>query len=206
MPSQRHRPERLGVLGGTFDPPHCGHVVAASACREALPLDRVLFVVANDPWQKSPRRQVSAAEDRLAMVEAAVARLEGAEVSRIELERGGPSYTVDTVEALAASARSRGEPEPEQFLIVGADVADTLPTWHRAAALPGLVTLVVVGRPGGAGPSAPPGWRLELVPGDLAVSSSQVRERVAAGLDIADLVPEAVERYIAAHNLYAVPR
>ncbi len=206
MPSQRHRPERLGVLGGTFDPPHCGHVVAASACREALALDRVLFVVANDPWQKSPRRQVSAAEDRLAMVEAAVARLEGAEVSRIELERGGPSYTVDTVEALAASARSRGEPEPEQFLIVGADVADTLPTWHRAAVLAGLVTLVVVGRPGGAGPSAPPGWRLELVPGDLAVSSSQVRERVAAGLDIADLVPEAVERYIAAHNLYAVPR
>src|SRR5580700_10467910 len=118
-PSRR---ERLGLLGGTFDPPTVGHVAAAVGSREQLALDRVLFVVANDPWQKSPRRAVSPAADRLAMVEAAIEGVEGAEVSRIELDRGGPSYSVETVEALARAATEGGAEAPEQFLIVGADV------------------------------------------------------------------------------------
>src|SRR5580700_209321 len=122
MSSPERRGERLGILGGTFDPPHLGHVAAARSCRDQLALDRVLFVVANDPWQKSPQRAVTPAADRLAMAEAAVADLDRVEVSRIELDRGGPSYTIDTVEALAATAVGAGRPVPEQFLIVGGDV------------------------------------------------------------------------------------
>ncbi len=201
------RGERLGVLGGTFDPPHRGHVAAARACVEQLGLDRVLFVVANDPWQKSPRRSVTPASHRLAMVEAVVGSVPRAEASRIELERGGPSYTVDTVEALSAAARARGDPEPQQFLIVGADVVPTLGTWHRADDLARLVIVAVVRRPGSPEPAGLPGWRLERVDGaDVAVSSSQVREAVRAGQPLSDLVPEPVERYIRAHSLYAVPR
>ncbi|MGH9007215.1 MAG: nicotinate-nucleotide adenylyltransferase [Acidimicrobiales bacterium] len=203
-PSRR---ERLGVLGGTFDPPHVGHVAAAVTCREQLALDRVLFVVANDPWQKSPWREVSPAADRLAMVEAAVEGVKGAEVSRIELDRGGPSYTVETVEALAGAATEAGGDPPEQFLIVGADVLATLPSWHRPDDLARLVTLVVLARPGAPPPAALPGWRLEVAAGiEVDVSSSEVRERVAAGAPIDGLVPGAVERCIRARALYAVPR
>ena len=93
----------IGIFGGTFDPPHLGHVAAALRCREALELDRVLLVVANDPWQKSPLREVSPAEDRVAMVRGAVAGIEGLEVSELEIGRGGPSYTIDTVRELEAT-------------------------------------------------------------------------------------------------------
>lgn len=207
MSASGGRPERLGILGGTFDPPHAGHVAAAVSCREHLGLDRVLFVVANDPWQKSPARPVTPAEDRLAMVAAAVEGIEGVEVSRIELDRGGPSYTVETVEGLTEAARARGAPPPEQFLIVGADVVDTLPTWHRAGDLARLVTLVVVGRPGVGVRESVPGWRLEVVAGsNLDVSSSQVRSLAADGRPLDGLVPAAVERCIRRRGLYAVPR
>jgi nicotinate-nucleotide adenylyltransferase len=201
------RGERLGVLGGTFDPPHAGHVAAAAACRDRLGLDRVLFVVANDPWQKSPVRVISPAEDRLAMVAAAVEGIDGAEASRIELDRGGPSYTIETVEALAEAARAEGIPPPEVFLIVGADVVDTLSTWHRSGDLARAVTLVVVGRPGVETPRAVPGWRLEVVDGTgIDVSSSEVRTLVAEERPIGGLVPPAVEHCIALRGLYAVPR
>ncbi|HXR54667.1 MAG TPA: nicotinate-nucleotide adenylyltransferase [Acidimicrobiales bacterium] len=201
------RPERLGILGGTFDPPHAGHVAAAVASRERLGLDRVLFVVANDPWQKSPVRPVTPAEDRLAMVGAAVEGITGAEVSRIELDRGGPSYTIQTVEALAEEARARGAPPPDQFLIVGADVVDTLATWHRVDDLARLVTLVVVGRPGVHRRDSLRGWRLEVVDGSgVDVSSSQVRSLVAEGRPLEGLVPRAVQHCIRRRGLYAVGR
>jgi nicotinate-nucleotide adenylyltransferase len=207
MPTDRRDRSRLGILGGTFDPPHLGHVAAAVACRSQLALDRVLFVVANDPWQKSPVRRVSTPADRLAMVEAAVASVPGAEVSRLELDRGGPSYTFDTVAAITEEYRSRGEPDPEQFLIVGADLPPTLDTWHRASELAALVTLAVVARPGVRSPSVVPGWRFEVVNGvQVDVSSSQIRRLRAAGRPISDMVPPAVEQYIAAHDLYAVAR
>jgi len=201
------RAERLGILGGTFDPPHAGHIAAAVTCRDQLDLDRVLFVVANDPWQKSPVRAVSPAEDRLAMVRALVADTPGLEVSRIELDRGGPSYTIETVESLAEEARKRPAPSPELFLIVGADVVETLPTWHRADELAGLVTVAVVGRPGVPIPRAVPGWRFEAVGGSgIDVSSSMVRSLVAGGRSIEGLVPDAVGRCIWLRGLYAVPR
>jgi len=199
--------QRVGILGGTFDPPHAGHVAAASACRDRLGLDTVLFVVANDPWQKSPVQSVSPAEDRLAMVTAAVDGVPGAEVSRIELDRGGPSYTVETVEELAKVARDRGEAPPELFLIVGADVVESLPTWYRVEDLARLVTLVVVVRPGVDAPKHLPGWDFEVVEGArIAVSSSEVRSLVAEGRPIDGLVPPAVEHCIRSRDLYAVPR
>jgi nicotinate-nucleotide adenylyltransferase len=198
---------RLGILGGTFDPPHAGHVAAARLCRRQLGLDRVLFVVANDPWQKSPVRPVSPAEDRLAMVTAAVEGVEGAEVSRIELDRGGPSYTIETVEELIGPDPGPGVTPPSLFLIVGADVVDTLPAWHRVDELARLVTLVVVVRPGASAPGRVPGWELEVIGGSgVDVSSSQVRTLVAEGRSIEDLVPPSVEHCIRRRGLYAVPR
>jgi nicotinate-nucleotide adenylyltransferase len=199
--------QRVGVLGGTFDPPHAGHVAAALACRDRLGLDKVLFVVANDPWQKSPVQPVTPAEDRLAMVTAAVEGVPGAEVSRIELDRGGPSYTVETVEELQRVARGRGEAPPALFLIVGADVVETLPSWHRVDDLARLVTLVVVVRPGVDAPKHVLGWDVEVVGGEgIAVSSSAVRSLVADGRPIEGLVPPAVEHCIRSRGLYAVPR
>ncbi len=119
--------ERLGILGGTFDPVHVAHLAAAAAARDQLGLDRVLVVVAGDPWQK--RGRVGApAEIRCEMVAAAIEGVEGLVVSRLEIDRPGPTYTIDTVEALAA------EPGRELFLIVGSDVAASLTTWHRADA------------------------------------------------------------------------
>jgi nicotinate-nucleotide adenylyltransferase len=200
-------PERLGLLGGTFDPPHIGHLAAARACRRALDLDRVLLVVANDPWQKAPVRPVSPAADRLAMTQAACAGEPGLEVSDMEIDRGGPSYTVDTVEALRARAAADGRPAPEIFLIVGADLVGTLPTWHRAEALRGLVTLAVVGRPHSPAAPVPPGWDAVSVD-DVAVdvSSSEVRALLGRGAPVDAVVPKAVIRCIERRGLYAVGR
>jgi nicotinate-nucleotide adenylyltransferase len=204
--SARHA-KRLGILGGTFDPPHSGHLAAAVKCRDQLELDRVLLVVANDPWQKSPVRAVSPAQDRLAMVRALVEDTSGLDVSSIELDRGGPSYTIETTEALVKEAEDRGDPAPELFLIVGADVVDTLASWHRADDLAQMVTLAVVGRPGVAVPDEVPGWRFQVVGGSgIDVSSSEVRSLVAGGHPIEGLVPDAVGRCIWRRGLYAVPR
>lgn len=190
--------ERLGVFGGTYDPPHVGHLVAALAVRHALQLDRVLLTVANEPWQKSGSRAISPAEDRLAMVRAAVDGVEGLEASTIEIERGGPSYSVDTLEALAAA-----DPAGERFLVLGADAAAGLGTWERADALPGLATLVVVDRPGMDASPAPQGYVLERVEMPrLDVSSTDLRERVRDGRPLTFLTPEAVVSCIRRRRLY----
>ncbi|MDQ3758263.1 MAG: nicotinate (nicotinamide) nucleotide adenylyltransferase, partial [Actinomycetota bacterium] len=149
---------RVGVFGGTFDPVHVGHLSVAVEVRHALALDQVLLVVANVPWQKVGERVLTPAEDRYAMVAAATEGLDGVEASRIELDRGGASYTVDTLEVLRADGH-------DLFLVVGADVAGSLHTWERHEDLPGLATLVVVARPGASQPQEPdpPGWRVEHV-------------------------------------------
>ena len=136
-------PRRLGILGGTFDPVHVGHLVAAVNARYELDLDLVLLVVANEPWQKVAARPVTAAADRLAMVEAAVEGVEGLEASGMEIERGGPSYTADTVAELQDSW-----PGAELNLIVGADAAVGLSSWERLEEVRSKVVLVVVNRPG----------------------------------------------------------
>jgi len=191
--------ERIGIFGGTFDPVHVGHLVAAIWAREALALDRVLLVVANDPWQKSGRRQVTPAAQRLAVVRAAVGGVPGLEPSGIEIDRGGPSYTVDTVRQLAAR-----HPGAEFFLVAGTDVAGELDTWHRAEELAGLVRLVVVGRGGVDEGVDPPGWRVEhlRIPA-LEISSSELRRRLAAGESVEFLIPPAAILCIQRLGLYA---
>ena len=197
-------PVRIGILGGTFDPPHAGHVAAARAVLEQLALDRLLLVVANDPWQKSGERELTPAEDRFALTEAMAAEVPGAEASRLEIDRGGPSYSVDTVEQVRASA-PLGRPL-EIFLVVGADLLPELGSWHRPGDLQRLVTLAVVSRPTGAGrPAAPPGWRVVWVDGpQVPVSSSEVRALLAAGRPVDGLVPDRVIRCIRRRGLYAV--
>lgn len=202
--------ERIGLLGGTFDPPHAGHVAAARACCKELGLDRLLLVVANCPWQKVPDHAVTPAEDRFAMVAAAVEGLEGIEASRIEIDRGGPSYTVDTVEAVRAGAAARGggpQAVPELFLVVGADLVGGLSTWERWQDLRSQVTLAVVTRPGTFPPPDPEGWRVVHVDGPgVDVSSSEVRRRLEHGLGVEGLLPEAVIGCIRRRGLYAVRR
>ncbi len=198
------RPTRTGILGGTFDPPHVGHVAAARAVVDQLHLDSLLLVVANDPWQKSGQRDISPAEDRYALAQALATEIPRAEASRIEIDRGGPSYSVETAEELLAGAPSTREP-PELFLVVGADLVSELDTWYRHRDLQRLVTLVVVSRPGASRPTATPGWRVEWVEGpQVAVSSSEVRDLLAAGRPVLGLVPDAVIRCIRRHDLYAV--
>jgi nicotinate-nucleotide adenylyltransferase len=201
--------ERVGVFGGTFDPIHVAHVVSAVEARRALSLDRVVLVPAGDPWQK--RGSVTApASDRLAMVEAAVEGIAGLEVSAIEVERDGPSYTHQTLEALAA-------PDRTLFLVVGADVAATMHSWVGIERLPALATLVVVDRapdPEGvlatSAPrhpveehSLPAAWACErLTIPRLDVSSTDLRARAARGWPLDGLVPPGAVRVITERGLY----
>lgn len=188
---------RIGVLGGTFDPVHVGHLVVAVNARHALALDRMLLVVANVPWQKVGRRAVSPADDRLAVVEAAVEGVPGLEASRLEIDRGGPSYTADTLAELAAA-----EPGAELFLVVGADVAHELHTWERLDEVRSAATLVVANRPGAPLPPLP-GWRVEeLVVPALDISSTDLRARAADGRPLDFLVPAAAIHVIRRRNLY----
>jgi len=201
------RAERIGLLGGTFDPPHAGHLAAALACRDALALDRLLLVVANHPWQKAPQRRISPAEDRLAMVQAAVDGVPGLEVSRMEIDRGGPSYTIETVDALRQDAADAGRPAPDVYLIVGADLVDSLPTWERVDQLRQLVTLVVVSRPRSPVPPNPAGWEVVHVDGGgVDVSSSEVRALLVAHRPVDGLLPDGVIRCIRHRGMYAVAR
>lgn len=189
---------RTGVLGGTFDPPHIGHLLAALNVRHALGLDEVLLVVANDPWQKTSERPITPAADRLAMVEAAADGLDGLVASDLELRRGGPSYMVDTLAELGER-----DPAGERFLILGADAAAGLPTWHRADDLPALATLVLVDRPGIPCPPPPEGWSFERVEiPRIELSSTDLRQRVADGRPLDLLVTPAVWSCIRQRRLY----
>ena len=189
--------ERIGVFGGTFDPIHVAHIVAAVEARRALALDRVVLVPAGDPWQK--RGSVNApAADRLAMVEAAVAGIAGLEVSAIEVEREGPSYTYQTLEAMSG-------PDRALFLVVGADVATTLRSWVGVERLPGLATLVVIDRAGEqpAENGPPAGWRCQRVPiPRLDISSTELRARAARGWPLDGFVPPGAVRIITERSLY----
>ena len=188
--------ERLGVFGGTFDPVHAGHVVVATETQAQLGLDRVLLVVAGDPWQKRGR-VVAAAADRLALASTAVEGIEGVEASAIEIERGEASVTADTLEALGAPGR-------ELFLVLGADAVANMPTWRRLDETRHLATVVVVERAGDVH-SEPPGpdWRVQRVSiPRLDVSSTDLRDRLREGRPIDGLVPPEVVREIHRRGLY----
>lgn len=184
---------RVGLLGGSFDPVHHGHLIVARALRERLGLDGLRLVPAGEQPFKRGAHHASAA-DRAAMVELALAGEDGLACDRREVTRPGPSYTVDTLRSLAAT-----EPGASWFLCVGADAVQELPAWREAEALPGLATVVVFHRPGARPASGP--WQQVEVP-QVEISSTDIRARVQAGRSIRYLVPEAVAGFIATHRLY----
>jgi nicotinate-nucleotide adenylyltransferase len=197
----------VGILGGTFDPIHHGHLGIAEEAREALGLERVLLVPASSPPHK-PGRPVTAAEHRLAMVELAIADNPAFAASRIEVERGGASYSLDTLEAL----RSEGVEQP--WFILSAEALAGFPTWREPDRILTLCRLAVVPR-GGYDP-LDQAWVAERFPGRedrvrflpgplLPISGSVVRRRAAVGRSVRYLVPDAVARYIADHQLYTDP-
>ena len=190
-------PLRIGLFGGTFDPPHVGHLVTAVNVRHALALDAVVLMVANSPWQKHGTRPISRAEDRLAMVEAAVADVDRLVAGDAEIRRGGPSFTADTLATMAEEY-----PGADLFTIVGDDAAAGLTTWARHEEVVALSRLVVVDRPG-APVELPAGfeWLHVEVP-RLEVSSTDLRARVRDGRPLDYLVTEPVLGIIAERKLY----
>ena len=190
-------PERIGLFGGTFDPPHVGHLVTAVNVRHALNLDRVLLMVANNPWQKEGSRALTPAEDRAALVEAAVTNVPGIEVGYDEIRRGGPSYTADTLGELATR-----HPGAELFTIVGDDAAAGFPTWERFPEVLKLSTVVVVDRPGAPVvlPTGIPWVRVEVP--RLEVSSTDLRARFSDGRPLDYLVTAPVMKVIRERGLY----
>ncbi len=188
---------RLGVLGGTFDPPHLGHLIVADQVLHALALSEVILVPANDPWQKVGVRKITPAAKRLAMTRAAVGNSAGLSVSGVELDIGGPSYTSVTLDALAEQREA-----DEWLVIVGADAAAGLDSWHNTERLREQATIVVVNRPG-ADFQPPTGWSWELVEiPSVAISGTGLRRRVAQGNSIRFLTPDPVIDHIEEWNLY----
>lgn len=196
---------RIGILGGTFDPVHEGHIAAAREVARELSLDSVLFVPAARPWHKSPA-SLATELDRLAMLALAVAPNPKFSVSTVDLDRGGDTYTIDTLGDLEAgfAAEYPGD-SAEWFFITGADALASLGTWRSPEELLRRATFVAVTRPGHV-------MRLPDVEGadrallieiqGVDISSTQVRERVAAGQSIGALVPAPVVEYIREHGLY----
>jgi nicotinate-nucleotide adenylyltransferase len=192
--------ERIGIFGGTFDPPHVGHLVTAVNVRHELDLDRVLLVVNDTPWQKVGTRDISPAEDRFAMVEAAVGGVEGIEASRLEIDRGGLSFTADTLRQLRQAGSG-----PELFVVLGSDAAGGLPSWERADEVRELSTVVVVERPGAREVEPPPGWSwLRVEVPRLEVSSTDLRARVADGRPLDYLLTPEVIAVVHERGLYRV--
>ena len=188
---------RLGVLGGTFDPVHLGHLRLAETAREQMGLDRVVFVPAGLPWRKAGA-SIAPAGHRLSMLRLATACNPAFEVSDLEVAREGPSYTAETLEALAEA-----HPGAELFFLLGEDALADLPNWYQPERIRELATLAVARRPGepveAGGSNGAVVW-LEMP--RLEISATEIRDRVRSGLSIRYLVPDAVEKYIREHGLY----
>jgi nicotinate-nucleotide adenylyltransferase len=198
---------RIGVFGGTFDPVHVGHLRLAESARQeqALAFDKVLFVPAGEPWRKKDRA-VSSPAHRAAMIQLAIGGNDAFELSAVELERQGPSYTVETLEALG-----KQHPGAELFLILGEDALSDLPNWRQPERIIALAKLAVAARGDrsdkgfAAIEKAFPGVLAQIVPVPmelLEISASALRQSVRTGRSIRYLVPPAVEAYIYEHGLY----
>jgi nicotinate-nucleotide adenylyltransferase len=190
---------RIGVMGGTFDPIHHGHLVAASEVAYNFELDEVIFVPTGQPYQKD-RRQVSPAEDRYLMTVIATASNPRFSVSRVDIDRPGPTYTIDTLRDLRAKAGKADE----LFFITGADALSEILTWHDADELFGLAHFVGCTRPGHRlSDTGLPDGKVSLVEiPALAISSTECRARVRVGEPVWYLVPDGVVQYIAKRGLY----
>ena len=193
---------RFGIYGGTFDPVHYGHLLAAEQCREQCRLDQVWFIPAASPPHKQDLT-ITAGERRAEMLELAVAGMPQFAVNRTELKRQGPSYTVDTLAELRDE-----DPDRELFLLIGADSVDEFPTWREPRRIADLATLVVINR----GRTAPDLTRLSeccasrepivvQMPG-IDLSATDIRQRVRSAQSIRFMTPRAVEVYIHEHRLY----
>ena len=193
---------RIGVMGGTFDPVHHGHLVAASEVGHIFELDEVIFVPTGKPWQKEGR-DVSPAEDRYLMTVIATASNPRFSVSRVDVDRPGPTYTIDTLKDLRAAAA----PEDDFFFITGADALATMLSWHDLDELFSLAHFIGCTRPGHTlTEDGLPDGKVSLVEiPALAISSSECRARVADGEPVWYLVPDGVVQYIAKRDLYCAP-
>lgn len=197
---------KIGILGGTFDPVHLGHLAIAEEARAKLKLDEVIFVPAGQPWMKKDT-PVSPAEHRINMLRLAISGKTYFKLSTVEIERGGLSYSVETVAELRAKLKA----EDEIVLIVGWDSLETLPQWREPARLITMCRIVALPRPGYKRPDIAslekevPGLSERVILLDkpeIAISATEIRERVRQGLPISHLVPEAIERYIREKGLY----
>jgi nicotinate-nucleotide adenylyltransferase len=187
---------RVGILGGTFDPPHNGHIGIAQAALGELRLDKIIFVPASVPPHKMTRI-VASAEDRFRMLQLAIDGHEKFEISRIELNRPGPSYTVDTLSQFRVIY-----PQDELYLLIGADNIAEIEGWYEPDRIVGLATIAAANRPNfkAGGAYADKVAYFEMPPTDI--SSTEVRDRIKEGLSITDLVPPKVEDYIIKQRLY----
>lgn len=198
--------QRIGVLGGTFDPPHLAHLAIGAAARHALDLDRVIYVPAGDPWRKADRA-VTPGAVRVRMVQAAVEHLEWAEVSTIEVDRAGPSYITETLPLLA----EREADDTRWWFILGDDALEDMPHWHEPDRLLELARLALIWRPPGV-PAIPDAvsarfptieQRLDVVPmAPLELSSSKIRTRMREGRSTEVLLPAAVRAIVDELGLY----
>jgi nicotinate-nucleotide adenylyltransferase len=198
-PARDGRP-RIGVMGGTFDPIHHGHLVAASEVADRFDLDEVVFVPTGQPWQKS-EREVSPAEDRYLMTVIATASNPRFSVSRVDIDRGGPTYTVDTLADL-----HKAVPDAQLFFITGADALAQILSWREVEQVFRYAHFIGVTRPGyELGDDHLPEGAVTLieVPA-MAISSTDCRRRVEEGRPVWYLVPDGVVQYISKRNLYCV--
>ncbi|WP_301109622.1 nicotinate-nucleotide adenylyltransferase [Sporosarcina sp.] len=186
--------KRIGILGGTFNPPHTGHLLIANEVRYALQLDEVRLMPTAIPPHKTAPGDASA-EQRLRMVKLASADIDGLSASSFEIERGGVSYTYDTMSRLVQE-----EPEHDFYFIIGGDMVDQLPSWYRIADLLDIITFIGVKRPGAENRSEIPVRMVETPQLDL--SSTLIRQRFLEGGTVQLLLPPAVEAYIREERLY----
>ncbi len=191
---------KIGIFGGTFDPIHKGHIACALSAKESLGLDLVYFVVAHDPWQKSVAgKKIAPAELRYLMVEAALENLEGLFPSHVDIDRGGPSYSADTVAAI-----SHLHPGSDLYLIVGSDVAKDIGTWHRGEEASKNAKLVVVARKGTKVLMPGPIWDSLLIEDDSLpeISSTECRYIIGSGGNISEIVPEEIIPILEENSVY----
>jgi len=200
------RHARVGILGGTFDPIHIGHLILAEETRLSLALDRVIFIPAGRPWRKS-RREVSPPADRVAMVSTAITANPHFELSRLEVDREGPTYTVDTLQEL----RAQWGPDTEVWFILGSDALRDLPHWRDPVRIISQARLAVAARSGLS--DAEIAGLEQTIPGlgqcidvvsmpAVGISSSELRRRLRESLSTRYWLPPGVEQYARAHSLY----
>lgn len=187
---------RVGLFGGTFDPIHIGHLIAASEVQTHLHLEQVVFIPAGQPWQKA-EQEITPAQDRLAMVELAIAQDSRFQVSDIELQRSGPTYSIDTLIAWQAQ-----HPEDDVYWIVGADALSRMDSWHRWEEFVAMATIVCVNRPDVDSDQISFPYIAVEMP-EVNVSATQVRRRFEQGASVKYLVPDDVIAYVNDHRLYS---